>query len=114
MKSNILNSFSSKARYNIKIGIERGLSVESYTFNTLKENKLDIFQELMNITGKRDNFIVRKKEYFLDMLKTLNPYCKLYLVKYSYETDKNNIYKKLNNCKITLDNIKLKLIIHRD
>lgn len=110
IKLDILNSFSSKARYNIKIGIERGLSVESYTFNTLKENKLDIFQELMNITGKRDNFIVRKKEYFLDMLKTLNPYCKLYLVKYSYETDKNNIYKKLNNCKITLDNIKLKLI----
>ena len=44
------------------------------------------------------------------MLKTLNHYCKLYLLKYSYETDKNNIYKKLNNCKITLDNIKLKLI----
>lgn len=110
IKLDILNKFSSKARYNIKLGIERGLNIESYTFDTLKENKLDIFQELMDITGKRDNFIVRKKEYFLDMLKTLNPYCKLYLVKYSYETDKDNIYKKLNKCKITLDNLKLKLI----
>lgn len=88
IKLNILNKFSSKARYNIKLGIERGLSVESYTFDTLKENKLEIFQELMDITGKRDNFIVRKKDYFFNMLKTLNPYCKLYLVKYSYEADK--------------------------
>ncbi|BAK80602.1 lipid II:glycine glycyltransferase FemX [Candidatus Arthromitus sp. SFB-rat-Yit] len=109
IKLNILNKFSSKARYNIKLGIERGLSVESYTFDTLKENKLEIFQELMDITGKRDNFIVRKKDYFFNMLKTLNPYCKLYLVKYSYEADKKNIYKKLNECKLNLNNSHSKL-----
>lgn len=109
-KLNILKHFSSKARYNIKLGKERGLSVESYNFDNLPEGKLEVFENLMNITGKRDNFIVRKKEYFYDMLKTLNPYCKLYLVKYSYETDKNNIYKKINKCKSNIDNLKLKLI----
>lgn len=110
LKKEILNHFSSKARYNIKLGIERGLSVESYTFDTLTDEKLNIFQNLMDVTGKRDNFIVRKKEYFLDMLKTLNPYCKLYLVKYSYDIDKDNIYKKINKCKNDLDNLKIKLI----
>ena len=110
IKKNILKQFSSKARYNIKLGIERGLSVESYTYDTLPEDKLDIFQNLMDITGKRDNFIVRKKDYFYNMMKHLNPYCKLYLVKYSYEIDKNNIYNKLNECKLTLSNVIVKLM----
>lgn len=113
-KKDILKHFSSKARYNIKLGIERGLSVESYSFKELSEDKLSIFQELMDITGKRDNFIVRKKDYFLNMLKSLNPYCRLYLVKYSFEKDKNNIYKKIDNCKNTLDKLKIKLISLED
>lgn len=110
IKIDILKHFSSKARYNIKLGIERGLTVESYDFTNLPEDKLDIFQNLMDITGTRDNFIVRKKNYFLNMLKSLNPYCKLYLVKYSYEIDKNNIYKKINKCKSIIDNSNIKII----
>lgn len=110
LKLNILKHFSSKARYNIKLGIERGLTVENYTFDTLPEEKLKIFQELMDITGKRDNFIVRKEEYFHNMMKHLNPYCKLFLVKYSYEKDKNNIYHKINKCKSNIDNLNIKLI----
>lgn len=110
LKLNILKHFSSKARYNIKLGIERGLTVENYTFDTLPEEKLKIFQELMDITGKRDNFIVRKEEYFHNMIKHLNPYCKLFLVKYSYEKDKNNIYHKINKCKSNIDNLNIKLI----
>lgn len=110
IKTNILKHFSSKARYNIKLGVERGLSVESYTFDNLPENKIEIFQDLMDITGKRDNFIVRKKDYFYNMMKILNPYCKLYLVKYSYDIDKDNIYKKINKCKSNMDSAKIKLI----
>lgn len=110
IKINMLKHFSSKARYNIKLGIERGLSVESYNFDNLKESSLEIFQNLMDITGKRDNFIVRKKDYFFNMMKFLNPYCKLYLVKYSYEVDKNNIYKKINKCKSNIDNSKIHII----
>ncbi len=107
-KKNILKHFSSKARYNIKLSSERGLSVSKYNFDDLTEDKIEIFQNLMDITGKRDNFIVRKKEYFYDMLKTLNPYCRLYLVKYSYEKDKNNIYKKMDNAKLNLDKLRVK------
>lgn len=110
IKKHMLKSFTSKARYNIKLGTERGLSVESYTFNNLPEEKLDIFQNLMETTGKRDNFIVRKKDYFYNMMKYLNPYCKLYLVKYSYEIDKNNIYSKLKTCKSTIDNNIVKIM----
>ncbi len=114
IKLNILKYFSSKARYNIKLGIERGLTIEKYTFDNLTDDKLDIFQNLMDITGKRDKFIVRKRDYFYNMLKTLNPYCTLYLVKYSYEIDKNNIYRKINKCKSNIDNAKIKLINFED
>lgn len=110
IKIDMLKHFSSKARYNIKLGIERGLSVESYDFNNLSEDKIEIFQNLMDITGKRDNFIVRKKDYFFNMMKILNPYCRLYLVKYSYETDKNTIYRKINKCKSSIDNSNIKII----
>lgn len=110
IKINILKHFSSKARYNIKLGIERGLTIEKYTFDNLTDEKLNIFQNLMDITGKRDKFIVRKKDYFYNMISMLNPYCKLYLVKYSYEIDKNNIYRKINKCKSNIDNAKVKLI----
>lgn len=110
IKINMLKHFSSKARYNIKLGIERGLTIEKFTFDNLTEEKLTIFQDLMDITGKRDKFIVRKKDYFHNMLKTLSPHAKLYLVKYSYEIDKNNIYRKINKCKSNIDNAKIKLI----
>lgn len=96
IKKAVFKKFSSKTRYNIKVAEERGLSVEVYDKETLNEDVLDRFHEIMVTTGKRDNFLVRHREYFKDMIDYLYPYCRLYMVKYSYENDFNRLSEKLN------------------
>jgi len=96
IKKQVFNSFSSKTRYNIKVAEDRGLSVEVYDKNNLTDDILDRFHEIMVTTGKRDNFIVRHKGYFKDMINEISPYCRLYMVKYSYKNDFNRLSEKLN------------------
>ena len=96
IKKAVFKKFSSKTRYNIKVAEERGLSVEVYDKETLNEDVLDRFHEIMVTTGKRDNFLVRHREYFKDMIDYLYPHCRLYMVKYSYENDINRLSEKLN------------------
>ncbi|MDU7068900.1 MAG: peptidoglycan bridge formation glycyltransferase FemA/FemB family protein, partial [Clostridium perfringens] len=91
IKKAVFKKFSSKTRYNIKVAEERGLSVEVYDKETLNEDVLDRFHEIMVTTGKRDNFLVRHREYFKDMIDYLYPHCRLYMVKYSYENDFNRL-----------------------
>ena len=97
IKKAVFKKFSSKTRYNIKVAEERGLSVEVYDKETLNEDVLDRFHEIMVTTGKRDNFLVRHREYFKDMIDYLYPHCRLYMVKYSYENDFNRLSENLNN-----------------
>ncbi|MDK0600547.1 peptidoglycan bridge formation glycyltransferase FemA/FemB family protein [Clostridium perfringens] len=96
IKKAVFKKFSSKTRYNIKVAEERGLSVEVYDKETLNEDVLDRFHEIMVTTGKRDNFLVRHREYFKDMIDYLYPHCRLYMVKYSYENDFDRLSEKLN------------------
>ncbi|MBO3321975.1 lipid II:glycine glycyltransferase FemX [Clostridium perfringens] len=96
IKKAVFKKFSSKTRYNIKVAEERELSVEVYDKETLNEDVLDRFHEIMVTTGKRDNFLVRHREYFKDMIDYLYPHCRLYMVKYSYENDFNRLSEKLN------------------
>ncbi|MDM0494377.1 peptidoglycan bridge formation glycyltransferase FemA/FemB family protein [Clostridium perfringens] len=96
IKKAVFKKFSSKTRYNIKVAEERGLSVEVYDKETLNEDVLDRFHEIMVTTGKRDNFLIRHREYFKDMIDYLYPHCRLYMVKYSYENDFNRLSEKLN------------------
>ena len=96
IKKAVFKKCSSKTRYNIKVAEERGLSVEVYDKETLNEDVLDRFHEIMVTTGKRDNFLVRHREYFKDMIDYLYPHCRLYMVKYSYENDFNRLSEKLN------------------
>lgn len=96
IKKAVFKKFSSKTRYNIKVAEEIGLSVEVYDKETLNEDVLDRFHEIMVTTGKRDNFLVRHREYFKDMIDYLYPHCRLYMVKYSYENDFNRLSEKLN------------------
>ena len=95
IKKAVFKKFSSKTRYNIKVAEERGLSVEVYDKETLNEDVLDRFHEIMVTTGKRDNFLVRHREYFKDMIDYLYPHCRLYMVKYSYENDFSRLSEKL-------------------
>lgn len=95
MKQEVFRSFSSKTRYNIKVAEKRGLVVEAYDKENITDEVLSRFQELMETTGKRDHFIVRHKEYFADMIDFLYPYCRLYMVKYSYQKDFEQLSEKL-------------------
>lgn len=94
-KEAVFNNFTTKTRYNIKVAKDRGLSVEVYDKNNLTEEILDKFQELMIITGKRDDFMIRPKQYFRNMIEQIEPYCRLYMVKYSYEKDFSRVSEKL-------------------
>lgn len=94
-KKTIFDNFSNKTRYNIKVAHDRGLSVEVYDKDNITEEILDKFQELMDITGKRDDFIVRPKQYFRNMIEKIYPYCRMYMVKYSYEKDFKRLDGKL-------------------
>ena len=108
IKKKTLNSFENKTRYNIKVATERGLQVEVYDKNNITEEALDTFQELMRITGLRDNFITRPKQYFKNMVEDIAPYCRLYLVKYSYERDFARISEKLAIQEKTLEKMEKK------
>ncbi|WP_032122672.1 lipid II:glycine glycyltransferase FemX [Clostridium amazonitimonense] len=95
IKKKVFKNFSSKTRYNIRVAEDRGLSAEYYDKSNLTEEILDEFYKIMVVTGKRDNFIIRNKDYFRDMLELLSPYCRLYMIKYSYEKDFERLSDKL-------------------
>ncbi|GFP73981.1 lipid II:glycine glycyltransferase FemX [Clostridium fungisolvens] len=120
-KKDVFKTFSNKTRYNIKVAEDRGLTVEVYDKNNISDEVLSRFHEIMVTTGKRDNFIVRKKDYFKDMIDNLSPYCRLYMVKYSYEKDFSTVNAKLQKQEqvrekalIKIDELRLKLSEEKD
>lgn len=121
IKNNVFKSFSNKTRYNIKVAEERGLLVEVYDKENLTDEVLTNFHNIMVTTGKRDNFIVRNKEYFNNMIEFLYPHCRLYMIKYSYERDFNRLSEKLskqtdtkNKALIKIEDLKTKLEAETD
>ena len=68
----IFKEFNQKTRYNIRLAIKKGIVIKEGTRNDLKE-----FHKIMQITGKRDNFIVRPLEYFEKMHDLLRDTCKI-------------------------------------
>ncbi|WP_297437245.1 peptidoglycan bridge formation glycyltransferase FemA/FemB family protein [uncultured Clostridium sp.] len=96
IKKQVFKSFSSKTRYNIKVAEERGLTVEIFDKESLTDEVMSKFHEIMVTTGKRDNFIVRGKDYFKNMIDCLYPHARLYMVKYSYENDFKRLTEKLS------------------
>lgn len=109
IKEKTFKSFENKTRYNIKVAKERGLQVEVYDKNNITDEALDSFHELMTITGIRDHFITRPRQYFKNMIESIAPYCRLYLVKYSYERDYARISEKLSTQEHTLEKMKKKI-----
>lgn len=107
-KKTVYDNFNNKTRYNIKVAYDRGLSVEVYDSDSITEDILDKFQELMVITGKRDDFMIRPKQYFKNMIERIYPYCRLYMVKYSYEKDFERVSEKLKEQQKNKDRFKKK------
>lgn len=76
----LLTSFSQKTRYNIRLAQRRNVTVKSYSGrNTVPEEALDAFHQLMQTTGARDHFLVRDRAYFEQLLKALGENAVLYL-----------------------------------
>lgn len=73
----LLGSFKSKCRYNIRLAQRKGV-----TCGVFGKERLGDFQRLMEETGARDGFRVRSREYFERMLDALGDCCRLYLCEY--------------------------------
>ncbi|MTI85556.1 MAG: aminoacyltransferase [Firmicutes bacterium] len=78
----IMAGFHSKTRYNIRLAGRKGVNVRVGERNDLKR-----FQEIMEETGTRDNFVVRKLAYFEKMYDALVPpgYMRLFVAEHEGE-----------------------------
>lgn len=76
----VFQKFASKTRYNVRVAMRKGVRVEEKN-----SDGIDEFYELMQETGKRDNFRTRPKEYFETILKEFPEETKIYI---AYHEDK--------------------------
>lgn len=85
----IFSNFHEKTRYNIRLSQKKGVVVK-------EGNKKDLidFYNIMKITGKRDNFIIRPLEYFEKMYDELYPnHMKIMM---AYDKDNNPLSGIIN------------------
>lgn len=69
----VFDNFHSKWRYNIRTAIRKGVKC------TYDSGDLDSFSVLMKETGERDNFNIRSKEYFDQVLTAFGDNARLYM-----------------------------------
>lgn len=70
----LMSSFTSKTRYNIRLAARKG--VEARLVN---HDGIDDFSALMIETGVRDGFVTRPASYFRNMLDNLGEHARLYM-----------------------------------
>ena len=73
----IFSAFHQKTRYNVRLAGKKGVEVRQGTREDLKA-----FHEIMKITGKRDDFIIRPLSYFEKMYDELGDHAKLLMAFY--------------------------------
>lgn len=76
----VLNSFEKETRRRIKRSQDFKL-----IFEECGNNKLNIFSEIMRITGKRDRFFIRDNNYFEKILNSFSCDAQLFLVSITYQ-----------------------------
>ncbi len=64
----IFSNFHQKTRYNIRLATKKGVVIKEGKKEDLKD-----FHKIMEITGKRDDFMIRPLEYFEKMYDILEP-----------------------------------------
>lgn len=64
----IFAAFHQKTRYNVRLATKKGVEIREGTKADLKD-----FHEIMKVTGKRDNFMIRPLSYFEKMYDELAP-----------------------------------------
>jgi len=90
----IMAGFHSKTRYNIRLAGRKGVKVRVGERSDLKR-----FQEIMEETGSRDNFVVRNLAYFEKMYESLVPsgYMRLYVAEHEGEMLAGTICTRFGN-----------------
>lgn len=74
----MLASFESKTRYNIRVAQKHGVEVAVES----SDEALTAFADIMKETGERDRFITRNRGYFARMLECLGNNARLYMARY--------------------------------
>lgn len=77
-KEEVMSNFSSKTRYNIRLAEKKGIIVKKVGLDGL-----DDFYKLMEITGKRDCFGIRKKAYFKKIMDSFKEHSEIYIAYYN-------------------------------
>ena len=74
----LLKSFESKTRYNIRLATKKGVTVREGTKEDLKA-----FHEIMKTTGSRDDFYIRPLSYFEKIWDEMQPnHVKLFIAEF--------------------------------
>ena len=64
----VFSEFHQKTRYNVRLATKKGVEIREG-----KKEDLKAFHEIMKVTGKRDNFMIRPLSYFEKMYDELEP-----------------------------------------
>lgn len=75
----VLAQFTSKTRYNVRVAMKNNVEVRVVNDDP---DAIEKFHELMKVTGDRDGFICRSKEYFERLLSSLGEDARLYAAYY--------------------------------
>ena len=70
----VMASFKSKTRYNIRLAKKKGVQVKICGTEAIHD-----FYKLMVVTGERDEFMTRPEEYFVQMLESMGDRMRLYM-----------------------------------
>lgn len=108
-KKRVHNNFEKKWIYNIKVANQRCLEVEWYDKTNVPDELITEFHNIMVETGKRDNFLVRNRMYFDNLIKKVGPYSRLYMVKYNLKQDKENSLQKIEKITKEIDDLEVKI-----
>ena len=86
----ILKKCDKGVRYSIRIGEQRGLVAESYSYEELEKNPalIEDFMGVMRDTSERDNFVERNGDYCLKLLREFDGVSDLKLVYYDKSLDR--------------------------
>lgn len=77
----LLQSFESKTRYNIRLATRKGVTIKEGT-----RDDLPTFYNIMKTTGSRDDFFIRPLEYFQKIYDEMGPnHIKLFIAEYEGE-----------------------------
>ena len=82
----IFAAFHQKTRYNVRLATKKGVIIKEGTREDLKA-----FHEIMKVTGKRDDFIIRPLEYFEKMYDELRGHAKLLMAYYEDKPISRNL-----------------------